>query len=313
MGNDSSHGSNPAHSFASFGASTVVHVILLLALALMFTTENSPDIHLPLQISTVEEDFEVDLDDLQPVEVVVTELDEKQDFETESPALVPEPDAEVVRMDLKLDQAVEGISGGLAADADGGWGAIGESDLVMNFGDGDGDGEFAMEGDAAIDFFGVKASGRRFVFVTDCSGSMAGYPLEQLKAQLRASIGELPAEAEFFVVFFNHGAIPMPAANCVRATPANKTQYLAWVDAVMSDGGTDPSQAMIGALNLKPSVIFLLTDGEFAPEPTLLAISQLNRLRRIKINTIAIGNRMAEPLLQRIAEENHGVYKFVAF
>lgn len=174
-----------------------------------------------------------------------------------------------------------------------------------------GDGRDADGLGATIGFYGVKASGRRFVFVTDCSSSMSGPPFQRLKTELRASINALPRKAEFFVVFFNNDALPMPSQGLVKATPEHKNKYLEWADQVPSDGGTDPSKAMEIALGLQPSVVFLLTDGAFSPEPTFAVIERLNELRRVRINTIAIGERAAEQVLQRIAKENKGAYRFV--
>lgn len=164
---------------------------------------------------------------------------------------------------------------------------------------------------AKVEFYGVKATGRRFVFVTDCSSSMQGEPLQRLKEQLRKSIDGLPAKAEFYIVFFNDRAIPMPSAACVQAAPRHVRAYLDWMDRVQSTGGTDPSQAMNIALALKPSVVFLLTDGMFQPGPTEAVIGSLNEDRKVQINTIAIGERGSEPVLQRIAKENRGTYTFV--
>ena len=183
--------------------------------------------------------------------------------------------------------------------------------LAMIGGGAEGDGPDADGLGATIGFYGVKASGRRFVFVTDCSSSMSGYPFERLKDELRSSINGLPQNAEFFIVFFNSGALPMPAQEMVRATPKHKRTYLDWVDQVPSDGGTDPSAAIEIALGLKPSVVFLLTDGAFSPEPTFTVIKQRNRHRQSQIYTIAIGQRAAEQVLQRIAKENKGTYRFV--
>jgi len=165
---------------------------------------------------------------------------------------------------------------------------------------------------AEVEFYGVKASGRRFVFVTDCSSSMGGQSLQRLKQELQKSLRNLPARAEFYIVFFNERAIPMASSTCVPATPQHLRTHLAWVDQVQSIGGTDPSEAMKVALTLKPSVVFLLTDGMFEPEPTEAMISRLNKDRKIRINTIAIGDRGAELVLQRIAKENNGTFTFIS-
>lgn len=186
------------------------------------------------------------------------------------------------------------------------------SSLLATIGGGaEGDGPDADGLGATIGFYGVKASGRRFVFVTDCSGSMSGPSFQRLKKELRLSINGLPENAEFFIVFFNGGALPMPSQGMVRATPKHKRTYLKWVDRIPSDGGTDPSAALEIALGLEPSVVFLLTDGAFSPESTFAVIARLNEQRKTQIHTIAIGQRAAEPVLQRIAKESNGTYRFV--
>ena len=175
--------------------------------------------------------------------------------------------------------------------------------------DGEDVGDAGMNAD--IKFFGIKASGRRFVFVTDCSGSMEGPLLQKLKDELRKTVTTLPEAAEFYIVFFNHTSIPMPSPKCVRASKTNVQHFLAWADQVQSDGGTDPSHALEVALTLRPTTVFLLTDGVFDPAPTAEVINRLNRAREIRINTIAIGEQRAEPVLRGIAEANRGIYRFL--
>lgn len=67
------------------------------------------------------------------------------------------------------------------------------------------------------------------------------------------------------------------------------------------------------ALALKPSVMVLLTDGIFQAKPTEAVIRSSNRVRGVRINTIAIGERGAEPVLRRIVKENKGPYTFISW
>jgi hypothetical protein len=185
-------------------------------------------------------------------------------------------------------------------------------DFFVDLGRGkQGEGLGAVGPGAKVGFYGIAAEGRRFVFVTDCSGSMSGPRLRQLKAELRKSINALPEQAEFFIVFFNNEAIPMQSMACVQATAALKRRHLKWADTVASDGGTDPSGAIKIGLTLEPTVMFLVTDGEFPSQPTLDVIRRLNVRRKVQIHTIAIGQPGAEPILRTISEENRGVYRFV--
>lgn len=163
-----------------------------------------------------------------------------------------------------------------------------------------------------VTFYGIKATGRRFVFVTDCSGSMQGDRLQRLKEELRESISFLNPRVEFFIMFFNDTAVPMPSQRCVKATPKWVEQYLDWADSVPSSGGTDPSEALAIALRFRPSAVFLLTDGVFDTGSTLEVIEQLNKGRRIQINTIAFGEKGSETVLREIAEQNKGTYRYVA-
>ena len=68
---------------------------------------------------------------------------------------------------------------------------------------------------------------------------------------------------------------------------------------------------------MKPQLIFFLTDGRFDQgagyDEVLATISRLNGGRQTRINTIQFMNRdaQAERVLQAIADENGGQYKFI--
>jgi hypothetical protein len=179
-----------------------------------------------------------------------------------------------------------------------------------------GDGSNASPGAAGgtAQFFQIQGKGRRFAYVVDCSGSMAGDPFDKACAELRRSIEALKSGQSFFVVFFDSGEYPQfhPRAGegLLRASPANKRRLREWVSGfVMPGGGTDPRVALLQALALRPDAIYLLSDGEFDPD-IALQVRQQNR-RRTAIHTISFMNRAAEPLLRRIASENKGSYRFV--
>lgn len=132
-------------------------------------------------------------------------------------------------------------------------------------------------------FFGVRAEGKRFVYVVDCSRSM-NYPhqseaktrFRRLKLELVKSIGGMSSEMEFFIVFFNHEMIPMPAGMPQRATYESQYKYLYWMQTIPAQGETNPTSAFRTAVAMKPDVIYFLTDGSFtyAVERDLLQIAQ---------------------------------------
>ena len=119
-------------------------------------------------------------------------------------------------------------------------------------------------------FFGLATEGKSFVYVLDCSLSM-NHPhdsesktrFRKMKMELANSLKQLKPEQQFFIVFFNHEAVPMPAERLVSAAPENQQHFLAWVDQVPAAGDTDPTGALSIALRLRPDVIYFLTDGCF--------------------------------------------------
>lgn len=135
-------------------------------------------------------------------------------------------------------------------------------------GNGKGNGRAGGDGKS---FFGLGVEGKSFVYVLDCSMSMnhphdseAKTRFRRLKMELMNSLSQLKPEQHFFIIFFNHEAIPMPADHLVSGAPENKQHFLAWVDQVPAIGDTDPTAALAMALRLHPDVIYFLTDGCFS-------------------------------------------------
>lgn len=134
-------------------------------------------------------------------------------------------------------------------------------------GDGSGDGEGS---DAADSFFGLRPVGRRFVFVLDCSRSMnhphdteAKTRFKRMKLELIKSIQGMGPESEFYLIFFNDFAIPMPSPVPVQAAEQPKLKYLYWMKEMKAEGNTEPRIALQHALKLQPDILYFLTDGSF--------------------------------------------------
>ncbi|HRH97344.1 MAG TPA: VWA domain-containing protein [Prosthecobacter sp.] len=106
-----------------------------------------------------------------------------------------------------------------------------------------------------------------FVFVVDRSGSMSGGKLDEAKAQMHEIIeGRLKngQGKRFAVVYFDDKKEEMSGApGLLSLTAENVKKMRQWSDAVGPRGGTDPTDSMIAALDMKPQLIFLLSDGEF--------------------------------------------------
>ncbi|MHC4167566.1 MAG: VWA domain-containing protein [Planctomycetota bacterium] len=165
-------------------------------------------------------------------------------------------------------------------------------------------------GGKGASFFGLEARGGKFVYVVDRSSSMRGNKLQDTKVELIRSVHSLTRTMEFFIIFYDSSFEPMAASGLVKATGPNKSRYLSWVEAMGCRGGTDPREAMLMALSLKPDSIWLLSDGQFNPQACDV-IRAANPNARVQIHTIAFHSQRGQQVLQRIAEENGGHYRFV--
>lgn len=169
------------------------------------------------------------------------------------------------------------------------------------------------EGDGNVGFFGTEAVGRSFVFIVDCSGSMKGYRFSRARAELNRAVGDLTPRQEFFVIFYNHGALPMYQSgsreSLVVATRTAVHRARRWINNREAGGGTKPDEAIRLALEMEPDVIFLLSDGKF--DRTARNVARENNKHGAIIHTIAFQHRGSEALLKGIATDNDGRYRFV--
>lgn len=173
-------------------------------------------------------------------------------------------------------------------------GAQDDSGTGNGIGTGDGD----DSGDA---FFGLRPIGRRFAFVLDCSRSMnhphgtaARTRFKRMKLELIKSIRGMGPESDFFLMFFNEYAIPMPSPVLVQAAEQPKMKYLYWMQELKANGKTEPIAALQQALRLQPDVVYFLTDGSFTyrVEQDLLKL----RSNNIKIHTLAFDTPFTEKM-----------------
>jgi hypothetical protein len=172
-------------------------------------------------------------------------------------------------------------------------------------------------GGESSEFFGIKAKGRRFVYIVDRSGSMGGVLLERARTELMRAVKELNKRQRFYVYFFSSRTSPMfdpppndkSAKKLLRATPENVQKLQAWVARMSAGGGTHPQPAILEALKFKPHAIFLLSDGRF--DPNTPNIVRQSNTEKIPIYTIGFVHKVGEPGLKQIADESGGTYQFV--
>jgi hypothetical protein len=305
----------------SFSASLVAHLILVLAAALIGVTLAAPS--LPLitvqggMIETVEEfeTLEIPLaeatgeaqaeDDASVASFAAIELD---------PGVMQGGTPEVALVDFS-DRAVTGLLADVAG-------------LTDRAGDGkstEGDGEGGSGGEAAgeegTEFFGVQATGSKFVFVCDCSRSMTGMKWSELNIELNRCLGALGPGKSFYVIFFDGENHPMfepfgrePKLLDATAQNIDKARY--WIANVSLGPNTSPFESMKFGANLEPDTMFLLTDGEFG-DYTAPYMRDFNKKRKAKgkkpvvVHTIGFFSQKHQLVLERIAKDSGGTYKFV--
>lgn len=119
---------------------------------------------------------------------------------------------------------------------------------------------------------GARAS--RIVYVVDASGPMTS-SLPFVLAELDQSVSRLNASQSFQVMVFRDppraraGRPPAPAlqvfedgsgaGSLAAATPAVKRRLRTWLAGIQPSGRSDPREALVAALALKPDLVFLLT------------------------------------------------------
>lgn len=185
---------------------------------------------------------------------------------------------------------------------------------------------------AGTQFFGIKASGRKVVYVFDRSDSMNSVfqvTLEDrrtqsliisdcAKTELLASLANLDEQQRFQILFYNHEVCPfLGRGSRFRLVPAsNKNIGRAedFVRYLQNYGRTLHLQALEAALKLEPDVIYLLTDGEAQDDPSEMDLTKLRRLNKGKaaIHVVLIcPTPRIDSTLIRLAEENGGQHRFL--
>ena len=220
----------------------------------------------------------------------------------------------------------------------GGFG-LGESGRsgILGIGDGSGQGGggglgrgFGTgSGIGAARVWNVDASGNRFTYVVDFSGSII-VAVDDLKRELKRSVGKLTSRQLFAVFIFystgdqraEHFKTEAFAPRLRVATPDVKRKFFTWIDRKAPQGRTEPLQAVKRALALKPDAVFFFSDGYF-DDKVVDEIAAANSKIRSQIHCLVFDELLLAdtselpPLtdgarrLKRIAEQSGGKLKVV--
>ncbi len=262
----------------------------------------------------------------EPIEfslITEAELNEQTAINVDEIEFVEIETESLVDLDLLADsgasQSVNELADTMAPELENGGGSISDLD-VQTGSSGAGTGEGAS-------FFGLEASGKRFAYIVDRSGSMntlirsgemSRWELTQI--ELIRSVQGLSAGAEYFVVLFSTGMTPLfGGSDWIKGTQGNKRLTASAMMSSTANGGTDPEEAfrLVFSLEPKPDAIYFMTDGEFNSNVPG-RISQMNRRRRVPIHCILLGEpgsaaitQKVEGMLKGIARSSNGRYRHV--
>ncbi|MFH0982470.1 MAG: VWA domain-containing protein [Planctomycetota bacterium] len=189
---------------------------------------------------------------------------------------------------------------------------------IMGLGAGGGDlGKYGLgvgTGDSGPQFFGLGGTARgakNIVYVVDRSGSMIG-TFGAVREELMRSVERLRRSMRFHVIFFNAGPpLENPPKKLVHAAREEKAALATFLTGIQPQGNTDPIPAMRRAFAVSPDVIYFLTDGEFDPQ-LVEELRKWNVDKRVRIFTIAYVSQRGAALLEQIAREHNGQYRFVS-
>ena len=184
-----------------------------------------------------------------------------------------------------------------------------------------------QSGSASGSFFGIEAGGHEFVYVLDMSGSMSGRRYERATDELIRSVEELGPHQKFYVLLFSSGTLQLfgqssQLPTSIEATSENKERLAAWLKEAYQGGGTDPRKALRIALRMKPSAIFMLSDGQFngqaLQKKTKITGSNSSAFGvvaaagcKVPIHSIAFEDRSSRANMQQLADMTGGDYRFV--
>lgn len=169
------------------------------------------------------------------------------------------------------------------------------------------------DGSGGAEFFGIGGTGSTFVYVVDASGSMNEEgKWERARAELLRSIEHLTENQKYFIIFYNDGWYPMAGDEPVSSSAKQVDRTKRWVGRVWPGGGTFPLEALLRALAMDPDAIYFLSDGRFDPNVIeALRIENPSSSAQVPIHTIGFVNKETIELMQQIAKQSGGKFRFV--
>jgi hypothetical protein len=186
------------------------------------------------------------------------------------------------------------------------------------------------DGGGRSEFAGLSAAGRRIVFCVDRSASM-NKPVEHTawawaQDELVRSIRKLSPTMSFQVVFYSDNVMTLPNPDrrkeLIPATEQAKERAIKFIRELDAEGGTKHEMGLDRTFELKPDVVFFMTDADDDTDEDLRRLTNryttLNRRKseqqsRASIHIIQLWHKPGTPsgVIRELPERNNGSYKLV--
>ena len=152
---------------------------------------------------------------------------------------------------------------------------------------------------------------RRVVFVLDCSGSMAGKPIEQAKKAIEAGIAALRPGDRFSIVAFDNEAEAL-SGTLLEASDRNRQRARKFLAGIVTGGGTELAEGVktaAGILEKSGGDLLLLTDGQVFGTAGILSEA---RRAGARIHALGIGSASQDRFLAQLGSQTGGRSRFLA-
>lgn len=163
-----------------------------------------------------------------------------------------------------------------------------------------------------------QLEGRSFLFLLDRSKSMGSKGLGVVQAarrELTAAVEKLDSHHRFQILGYNNRTTPMKAPRLLNASKENKLDVPKFVGSLTAYGRTEHEVGIISAIDYKPDVIVMLTDGG-APGLNSEDLKKIRRLHggRTQIHCVQFGlgpQRFEGEFMEALAEQNGGTFRYI--
>ena len=153
------------------------------------------------------------------------------------------------------------------------------------------------------------------IFVLDCSGSMSGKPLAQVKAAVCSALDNLRPNDSFQIIRFSSRASKL-GRQPLLATPQNVRRGKKYVNSLAGSGGTQMIKGMTAALDFdhdpsRTRVVSFMTDGFIGNEAQVLQTIHQN-LGDSRIFSFGVGQSPNRYLMDRMALMGRGAVAYLS-